>query len=196
MGVTVKLKNVRLAFPQLWEAKTINDGPAKFGAAFIFPPDHPAVAAVKKASTEVAKEKWGEKAEAVFKALKASDRLALHDGDAKAEFAGYEGNVYLNSNNSLRPTVVDGARRPLAQADGKPYAGCYVNAIVEVWAQDHPKGGKRINASLQGVQFYADGERLAGGSVASEDDFDEIPGAGSDGFEDTAEEAGSASVFD
>ncbi|EOA7521129.1 ssDNA-binding protein, partial [Escherichia coli] len=34
--------------------------------------------------------------------------------------------------------------------------------------------GKRINASLGGVQFLRDGDAFAGGGVASADDFDDI----------------------
>lgn len=173
----VRLENVRLAFPNLWEAKQVNDqGQPKFSAAFLFPPDHLAHDKVKKAMQEVAKDKWGEKAAEVYKKLKASDRLALHDGASKSDYAGYADNMFINSTNALRPTVVDGNKTPLSPSDGKPYSGCYVNAVIELWAQDN-KYGKRINASLMGIQFYADGERLAGGAVASEDDFEEIPGA-------------------
>jgi hypothetical protein len=173
----VKLNNVRIAFPVLWEAKKVNDaGQARFSSAFLFPADHPCVKDIKKAMEEVAKAKWGEKAAEVYKGVKAADRLALHDGAAKSEYAGYEGNLFINAANQLRPTVVDGNRNPLVAADGKPYSGCYVNGIIELWAQDN-KYGKRINASLLGVQFLRDGERLAGGSVASENDFEEIPGA-------------------
>ena len=31
-------------------------------------------------------------------------------------------------------------REPLVAADGKPYSGCYVNAIIEVWPQDNQFG--------------------------------------------------------
>ena len=48
--------------------------------------------------------------------------------------------------------------------------------FIECWAQDN-KHGKRINFSLLGVQFVRDGERLAGGSVATADDFEPLPGA-------------------
>jgi hypothetical protein len=61
-------------------------------------------------------------------------------------------------------------------SSGKPYSGCYVNAVIELWAQDN-KFGKRINASLMGVQFLRDGQRLSGGGVASADDFQAIPEA-------------------
>ncbi|WP_244126983.1 ssDNA-binding protein, partial [Xylella fastidiosa] len=64
-------------------------------------------------------------------------------------------------------------RTPLAAQDGRPYAGCYVNANIELWAQDN-NYGKRINASLGGVQFLRDGEAFAGGGVASVEDFEDL----------------------
>ena len=48
-----------------------------------------------------------------------------------------------------------------------------VNATVNVWAQDN-KYGKRVNAQLLGVQFYADGDSFGGGAVGSVDDFDDL----------------------
>lgn len=45
--------------------------------------------------------------------------------------------------------------------------------MIDVWAQDN-NFGKRINASLGGVQFLRDGDAFAGGGVASEEDFDDI----------------------
>ena len=65
---------------------------------------------------------------------------------------------------------------PLTAADGRPYAGCYVIANVELWAQDN-NYGKRINASLRGVQFLRDGDAFSGGGAASEDEFDEVEGS-------------------
>jgi len=179
----VKLSNVRLAFPNLFEAKQIQDSDAKFSAAFIFGQDHGAVTALKKAMQTVAKEKWGEKAPAVYKQLQAQDRLALHDGVTKSQYEGYDGRMFINATNSLRPTVLDRDKTPLVATDGRLYAGCFVNAVVELWAMDN-KFGKRVNASLMGVQFFADGDRLAGGAVASEDDFEpiDLPGDEDDIF--------------
>lgn len=101
------------------------------------------------------------------------DRLALHDGDVKADYAGYEGNMFLNSRNTVRPLVIDRDKTPLAATDGKPYAGCYVHASIELWCQDN-NFGKRINATLRGVQFFKDGDAFAGGGTASEDEFEDI----------------------
>lgn len=177
----IRLDNVRLAFPNLFEPKAAKAGQkAKFSASFIFPKDHPAVATLRDAMQAVAKAKWGDKWEDIYNALRAGDKLAVHDGDAKADYAGYKGNLFINASNEVRPLVLGGGpdgRAPLSASDGKPYAGCYVNAMVEIWAQQHAEHGKRINASLMGVQFATDGERLSGGATAAADDFAPIPQA-------------------
>ena len=173
----IQLKNVRLAFPQLFDAKAVNgQGEPKFSAALLFPKNHPQAKEIQTAIMEAAKAKWNDKAADKLKELKAADRLAVHDGDAKSDYDGYAGNIFINSSNKVRPLVIDVDRSPLVASDGKPYSGCYVNAIIEFWAQDN-QFGKRVNASLLGIQFLKDGERLAGGGVAAADDFDAIPGA-------------------
>ncbi|NYT45118.1 DUF2815 family protein [Alcaligenaceae bacterium] len=170
----IKLQNVRIAFPQLFEAKTVNgEGEPAFSAAFLMAPDHPAVAELEKAFDIVGKEKWGAKWPQVKKEITAKDRMAMHDGDTKADYAGFEGNMFVSSRNKTRPLVIDRDKSPLTAADGKPYAGCYVHASLELWCQDN-NYGKRINASLRGVQFYKDGDAFAGGGSASEDEFDDI----------------------
>lgn len=170
----IKLNAVRLAFPQLFEAKTVNgEGEPAFSASFLMERDHPAVAKIREAMEEVGKAKWGAKWPAVRKELEIKDRTALHDGDTKADYAGFEGNFFVSSRNRTRPLVIDRDKTPLTAADGRPYAGCYVNASIELWCQDNAYG-KRINASLRGVQFYRDGDAFAGGGAASEDEFDDI----------------------
>ncbi len=190
----VKIHNVRIAYAQgLFEprAPQSGEGKAKYNCAFLFPKDHPAVQELTEACIAVAKAKWGAKADTHLVAIKAADKLPVHDGNAKPDSAGYAGNLFMNASNDIRPTVVNVDRSPLTVADGKPYSGCYVNAIVDIWAQDN-KYGKRINASLMGVQFLADGEKLAGGSVAAADDFEAIPVAKK---EEAAQGSGAASLF-
>lgn len=174
----VMLNDVRISFVNaLFEAKRVqNQGEAKFSASFIFPPSHPAVAAIKKAMQAAAEAKWGQKAGEVFVALKAGNKICLRDGDSKPEYEGYKGNQFITASNKIAPLVIDGNKSPLTAASGKPYAGCYVNAKVEIWAQEN-QYGKRINASLKGVQFLRDGPRLSGGGVASADEFEAIPEA-------------------
>jgi hypothetical protein len=182
----VNLNDVRLLYGQaLFEPQRgpNGEGEPKHSGTFAFKPEHPAHAAIKKAMQAAAEEKWGAKAGEVFLQLKAGDRLCLHDGAAKADKEGYAGHLYVSASNKLKPLVIDGNKSPLSASSGKVYSGCYVNASIELWAQDN-KFGKRINATLMGVQFLRDGARLVGGGVASADDFEAIP--------DAAPEAGAA----
>jgi hypothetical protein len=170
------LKNVRLAFPNLFESTTVaGEGKPRYSAMLIVPNDHPQLAEIKQKMQAVAKEKWAAKAVEVYKALDKSDKLALHDGDTKAQYDGVAGNLFISAaaQESARPTVIDGNRQPLTPKDGKPYAGCYVNASIDLWAQDN-NYGKRINAQLRGVQFLRDGDAFAAGRPADSDEFEEV----------------------
>ena len=170
----VKLTNVRLSFPSLFEAKTVNgEGKPAFSAAFLISPKDPQIAMINTAISTVAAEKWGAKADAILKTIRAADKTCLHSGDLKANYDGFEGMMYISARNPLKPSVVDTNRSPLVAEDGRPYAGCYVNAVLELWTQDN-NYGKRVNATLMGVQFYKDGESFVGGGVADAEDFDDL----------------------
>ena len=171
----VLLRDVRLAFPSIWKATApAGGGEAAFSASFLLAPNHIQVKELKQHMQALAKEKWGAKGDAIYKALDASDKLALHNGDTKSDYEGFEGNLFVSTRSKIRPTVFDQQRNELTEADGKPYSGCYVNASIELWAQDN-NYGKRINAQLRGVQFLRDGDAFAGGGRPAEaDEFDEI----------------------
>jgi hypothetical protein len=163
-------KDARIAFPDIFEPN--KDG--KFAAAFIFPPDHPAIPGLEAVIEEVGKAKWGKDWEKLRKQLKAGDNMLIHNGDSKASYVGYEGNLFFNANNKVRPLVIDRDKTPLTAQDGKPYSGSHVIVGIDVWAQDNDFG-KKINAQLQGVQFFKDGEAFSGGGgVADHSDFEEI----------------------
>lgn len=170
---TFNLNGVRLSFPELFHASTVNgEGNPAFSASFLIDPNDPQVARLNEAIDKIAREKWGAKADAILKQMRAGDKVCLHSGDLKA-YDGYAGMLYVSARNAARPLVIDRDRSPLTEADGKPYAGCYVNASIELWAQDN-NYGKRINASLRGVQFVRDGDAFAGGGAASEDEFADL----------------------
>ena len=178
----ILLRDWRLAFPNIWKASAPKGGGEEaFSASFLAAPDHKQIPEIKKAMAAVAAEKWGAKSVAVYKALESADKLALHSGDAKSEYEGFEGQLFISTRSKIRPSVFDGQRAELVEADGKPYSGCYVNASIEFWAQDNKDYGKRINAQLRGVQFLRDGDAFAGGGKAADaDDFDEIGAPDSD----------------
>lgn len=169
-----KLNNVRPAFPAFYKPKAVNsEGEPRFNGLFIMPPDHPQLDELRKTIKQVAKEKWGEKWETIYGQLEKKLLICLHDGAEKAEYEGFPGNFFLSASNKARPTVLDRDRSPLVESDGRPYAGCYVNVVVDIWAQDN-NFGKRINASLSGVQFLRDGDAFTGGGVAAPDEFDDM----------------------
>lgn len=172
----IMLKDVRLSFPVLFEAKAFDEkGKKEFSASFLIDKKAPIVEELKATLLKIANDKWGEKGPAMLATLFRDDRMCLHDGDRK-EYDGYEGMLYLRASNAVRPLTIDRARNPITAADGILYSGCYVNATVTLWAQDN-KWGKRINANLRGVQFFRDGEAFAGGSTAQVDEFEAAPDA-------------------
>jgi len=195
MSTRVTLKDVRFNYTSsLFTAQVAkgSTGKAKFSVVSIIGRDHPQVAEIKAGILEAATGKWGAKASDVLKALAASDRICLHDGDAKSDKPGYAGNFFINASNELRPGVFGPNREPLVAADGKPYSGSYGNVILEFWAQDN-EFGKRVNASLLGAQHVRDGERLAGGGVAAADDFEAIPAAAGEKVAESGK--GAAALF-
>lgn len=173
----VKLTNVRLAFPQLFEAKAVNgEGEPRFSAAFPIQPGSENAKALAAALEAVAKEKWGAKAAGILTELKGKGRVAYKesalskDGDV---YDGFENMYTLNAGNKARPSVIDRDTSPLTAQDGRPYAGCYVDCSVDLWAQDN-SWGKRINATLRWVQFRTDGDAFGAGAPVNQDEFESI----------------------
>ena len=161
----IKLSNVRISFPSVFRKATFSGEETKFEATFLMDKDAQAdkIAEIEGKIDDLLKEK--------LKGVKLkADKICLKDGD-DIDYAGYAGNMSIKASSSKRPMVLDRDRSPLAEEDGKIYAGCYVNAVIELWAQNN-QYGKRINANLLGVQFVKDGEPFADGVSASVDDFD------------------------
>lgn len=178
---TVKLTNVRLLFPVLFEAEAFKKEPGKekkYSARFgLLKADTAQTAAIAAAILETARAKWGPKAESTLKALKAENRICCTDGDLK-DTEGFAGHHIISANRKEkdgRPLLLDASRTKLLENNGKLYSGCYVNAILRFWAQGEESGwGKRINAQIQGIQFFKDGEAFSGGGTASVDQFDAV----------------------
>lgn len=160
------LKNVRLSFPSLFRKAVFNGDETKYEATFLLDKDaHAAIieAIEKDTNQRIKSELKGAKVPA--------DRRCLKDGD-ESSYDGYDGCMSLKASNNKRPLVIDRDKSPLTEDDERMYAGCYVNAQVELWVQNN-NYGKRINANLLGVQFFKDGEPFADGAkTSSVDDFD------------------------
>lgn len=161
------LKNVRLSFPSLWETEAYNGvDTGKFGATFLLDKDADAdqIKEIKAALVNAAEDKFG-------KPVPKSVKFCLQDGDEK-EYDGYANTYAIKATTKKRPAVIDRSKTPVAEADGVIYAGCYVNASIDIWVMDNSYG-KRVLASLNGVQFAKDGETFGVGGNAA-DDFDAL----------------------
>jgi hypothetical protein len=172
----IRLENVRLAFPKIWTAEPYpggKDPTPYFSAMFILPKDHPQVKTLDAMMVKLANAKWGTRGAAVLKAAKAMGKVFFRDGDSKAEYDGFEGNLFVSARSKTRPTILDGLRQATTEADGVVFGGCYVNAIISCFP--YVKGNNGLGAGLKGVQFRAKGDAFSGGGVpADADDFDEI----------------------
>lgn len=166
----VKISRAVLSFPALFKPRAYEGQEPSYSAVFIIPKEHEAVGMVKTAMLAAARERWADKADAILKSLIAGGKVPLKDGDTKAEYEGFAGKLFLSARSKRAPRVVDQARMPMVD-DGRLYAGCIVNGVVDIWAMDN-NYGKRICATLLGVQLVAEGEPLGGGTVASDDDFE------------------------
>lgn len=168
----------RIAFAQgIWTAQKVKGdatGKAAFSATILLDPKDPQIKMINTAIDEAAQEKWGAKAKETVALLRKQDRVFLHDGDLKPDYDGFPGMMFISARNPIRPLVLNADKSALQEADGVIYSGCYVNMILEIWVQSNDFG-KRVNATLAGVQFVKDGDSFGGGSrVADIDDFEDV----------------------
>lgn len=161
----IKLNNVRLSFPSIFRKAVFNGKETKYEATFLLD-----------------KDKHADKIEEINEAIKSMiktglkgaklgpDKICMKDGD-EIGYDGYDNTMSFKASSQKRPMAVDRDKSILTEDDNRLYAGCYVNATVELWAQNN-EYGKRINANLLGVQFFKDGKPFSDGVSASLDDFD------------------------
>jgi hypothetical protein len=186
------LSNVRIVFPKLLAGQeevfkgtvgAANPGADKdpyFSAAFIITPTDPQLLTIKAEIERVAKAKFPANWEEMVKIFQAKDKLPIHDGMLKANKpygAAYKGNHYVSARNNAKHgpvPVYDNVQDPktgesrviTSITDPKfPYSGSFCNAYVTFFYYNQG-GGEGIGAGICGVQFHADGERLAGGVTA------------------------------
>lgn len=186
MSKTLMLMNVRLSYPTLFTPKPFEDGdtPA-WSAAFHLDKVKQADQIKAFEDAEFAEfeakldDKKRPKARALFDALGPKERR-INDGDLDDSAPGCMiVKARATQSKQAPPVVLDRQAARVAEgAAGAPYAGCYVNAQVDVWAQV----GKytRTNCTLMGVQFVRDGEAFGGGKPADLSKFQALADTGED----------------
>ena len=168
----IKIPAVRLSFPSLFNMASFGgESTGKFEATFILDKKEHAkqIEEIEAAISKMQKE---------LKVKLPSDKLCLKDGD-EMERPEYQGKMTIKASTKKRPMVINRDKTPITEDDNVVYAGCYVNAIITLWAQNNSYG-KRVNAQLDGVQFVRDGEPFGDGGISA-DQFDGFD----DGDDDT-----------
>jgi len=192
----VTLKNVRLSFPHLFTpTASIEDGPKKYRATFLIDPNtehgKANIKAIKAAMDKAALGVWKTKEKAdKIRAKLDSDRSGLRDGEDATNkegdvYAGYEGMMFIGATNGKKPKVLRRDKSPIDSSEAAEiYGGCYVNAVISIWATNQEKhGGNGIFATLEIVQYYKKGEPF-GAAELDEDDYLEDMGEEEDEDED------------
>lgn len=171
-GTMIRTGKVRLSYPHLFEKYDKSD---KYQCQLIIDKKDKATVAMIEAAIKAAKlagksSKWGGK-------IPGNLRSPLNDADAMDEpQEEYEGCYLMNAKTNRRPDVYDvpsGAKgRPDELYDeDEIYAGCYVRASLTFYPYDNSGAG--VAVLLNWVQKLEDGERLGGGSVTKDSDFDD-----------------------
>lgn len=158
----IKLNNVRLSFPSLFQRSMFNGEEGKFEATFLMEKGSENAKKIQAAVDALLTEN---------KAKLSEDKLCLKDGD-NISYDGYSNQLALKGSSNKRPTVINRDKSPIIEDDNLVYAGCFVNVVVDLWFMDN-KFGKRVLCNLLGVQFAKDGEAFGAGGV-SDDDFDDL----------------------
>lgn len=170
----IKIDNVRCDWPELFVGKQFK-GTGKFrcGAQLLVPEDHLKFNEINAAIDQAAIEKWKDKAKANVKSARTNNNVSFREGDD---------NVFTLSANcrggdteaeSTKPLVVTAAGKKATAQDNLIRRGSFVNAIVEIYADD--RYGAGVFAQLVGIQYRADGGAF-GGQGASVGDFDDMSG--------------------
>ena len=173
---SIVLKNVRLSYANIWEARGFqgSDADVKYGATLMLEKEEHAE------TIEALNDHMKGLAKSLGKDKKVGkDKLYLKDGDDsdKEEYAGH---FIVRASSKRQPEILDAAKKPVTDED-EVYSGCYVNALIRPWVQDN-NFGIRINAELCAVQKVRDGERFGGTRPSGNDAFDVEEGDDYDPF--------------
>lgn len=174
--VTPLFRGAYIAFFEPRGIKDDANSKKKFSVAMLFPAGTN-FALLKNAIADVAKDKWGAKADEVLRKQQNSDKRIFKD-QGENEAPGFEdGCIYLQANNEKKPGLVgrkagpDGTLIEISDPEAV-WSGDYFIATIRPFAWEHPVGGKGVSLSLQNVQLIKKGDRLGGGRVSPSDEFE------------------------
>lgn len=168
------ISNARLSFPSIYKKATYDGKDTKFEATLLIPKEDEAQSKAIKAHIKAALIETFGSADKIPKSILRPDKSCFRNGD-EVDYDGYAGHMSFKASNAKRPRTMDRDKSVVVEEDGKLYAGCYCDAIVEIWIQNNAYG-QRINANLMALRHRRDGEAFGAGSIPEgiEDDFEDL----------------------
>jgi hypothetical protein len=97
-----------------------------------------------------------------------SDKKFIRNGD-DMENVSYDGMYIVSASEALRPPVRNRKGElilDIGEIGNLIYGGCWINVLIRPWYQNN-QFGKRVNASLLGVQFVKDDKPFGEGRIDS-----------------------------
>jgi hypothetical protein len=191
---TIFVKDVRLSFPHL--RKPFKPG-GKLSATFLMPKERDYRQAEQLLRDEIQRvvtQQLGRPGNPKPEIPDANK--FLRDGDLLKDKPEYRSNWTINASESTPPFLRGLGRDPVTGgAEVIPeesvnrvfYPGCWVNTLIKPWFQDHPEGGKKVNANLIAVQFVRDDDSFGTGRISADEVDATLVPAGDSGYEDDDE---------
>lgn len=165
-GVKVKTNLVRIVYENVFEPSSFDpQKEKKYSATILIEKSNTKlIEAIKQAMKEAATDKWSAKIPHFKTPL-------LRDGDDPSiEYDFYKGHYFMRASSKVKPSVVGVDNKPL---DANSFwGGCWGIITFNVFGYD-TAGNKGLSAGLHNVLGILEGDRIAGGAVATEKDFEE-----------------------
>ena len=178
---TLLLPSGRLSYPHLFIPKAVTDEPGgekKYSTAIMLPPDVDLSLAVQMVEA-AANERWGKEAASGKRIKKPFLKHAekTEDQELAAQFP-----YLIRCSSKNRPQIMF-ANGAFCTDDEEVYPGRWARISVRAYAWEHQTGGRGVSFGLSNVQILDHDERIGGGRVNAEDEFDpvEIAGNGASG---------------
>ncbi len=192
----LKIAGCRLgAFPSLFVPSKMEGsaGNPRYTAAFHIAADDAGLEELKTLISELSRSEVRKPAD-----IEGGSNCPLSNGNNNIN---RDGQIYRGSENTFilkaarqekqnAPAVVKKIKGAVLPAtENEVYAGCYVNAIVDIYVLKANPGKQiagRVCATIVSVMFAKDGERFGGGgSVAADSDFDDFEDSELEDFSET-----------
>jgi len=166
---------VRLNFPKLFKAEQINgEGDPKFSTQVLIPKTDKATITALRAAEKAAIEEGNE---GIFKGKGVTAESVIKDADEDGTAEDYPhtaGHYYLSvsAREQFRPQVVDGNLDEIMD-QSQVYSGVYARVSLRSFPYTYGAKKRGVSFGLNNVQVLGGGERLGGGTSASQD-FDVV----------------------